>query len=216
MMSDYDTAEDEFLVASRLDSANFWYRYRLAAVYAVTDRKELTAEIYNGLLRDFPKKSDLYYGLIDIYLALGKMEEALSTLDQIDTVFGKSDMSIMTRFDILRRLGRQQEAYAVLEEFNREYSSPQVLSMLGDWQMSMYNDSTALAYYDEALDIAPGFAPAMLGKAETFRMTRRYDEYFSILDAFVQDKDVPAEGKYEYLKALIQHSDPNFLSTSSS
>ena len=213
MMSDYDTAEDEFLVASRLDSANFWYRYRLAAVYAVTDRKELTAEIYNGLLRDFPKKSDLYYGLIDIYLALGKMEEALSTLDQIDTVFGKSDMSIMTRFDILRRLGRQQEAYAVLEEFNREYSSPQVLSMLGDWQMSMYNDSTALAYYDEALDIAPGFAPAMLGKAETFRMTRRYDEYFSILDAFVQDKDVPAEGKYEYLKALIQHSDPNFLST---
>ena len=49
MMSDYDTAEDEFLVASRLDSANFWYRYRLAAVYAVTDRKELTAEIYNGL-----------------------------------------------------------------------------------------------------------------------------------------------------------------------
>ena len=212
LQNDYAAAEEELQAAVRLDSTNFWYRYRLAAVYAATDRKELTVDIYNGLLRDFPKKSDIYYSLIDLYLSMGRLEDALSTLDQIDTVFGKNDISIMTRFDILRRLGRQEEAYRVLEAYNREYSSPQVLSLLGDYRMSMYDDSTALAFYQEALDIAPDFVPAMLGKSEVYRMTRRYDDYFRTLDNFVSDKDIPSQGKCDYLKALVQHSDPNFLS----
>lgn len=211
MQEDYPAAEEEFEKAVALDSSNFWYRYRLAAVYAATGRQELTAEIYNGLLEDFPKKSELYYGLIDLYLSMGKMEEALSTLDQIDTVFGKSDISSITRFDILRNLGRIEEAYAVLEEYNREYSSPQVLAMLGDYQMSMYEDSVAMAYYDEALSLAPDYAPAMLGKAEVYRMTRKYDDYFRTLDIFMEDREIPSEGKCDYFKALVQHSDPNFL-----
>ena len=211
MQNDLELAETGFETAVQLDSSNFWYRHRLAGVYAMTDRKELTVEIYNGLLKDFPKKSDLYYSLIELYLSMGRMEDALSTLDQIDTVFGRSDVSVMTRFDILRRLGRMEEAYQVLEAYNREYSSPQVLAMLGDYRMSMYEDSTALAYYDEALDIAPDYAPALLGKAEVFRITRRYEDYFRTIDVFIKDKDIPAEGKCDYLKALVQHSDPNFL-----
>ena len=198
MQNDLELAETGFETAVQLDSSNFWYRHRLAGVYAMTDRKELTVEIYNGLLKDFPKKSDLYYSLIELYLSMGRMEDALSTLDQIDTVFGRSDVSVMTRFDILRRLGRMEEAY-------------QVLAMLGDYRMSMYEDSTALAYYDEALDIAPDYAPALLGKAEVFRITRRYEDYFRTIDVFIKDKDIPAEGKCDYLKALVQHSDPNFL-----
>lgn len=211
MQNDLELAETGFETAVQLDSSNFWYRHRLAGVYAMTDRKELTVEMYNGLLKDFPKKSDLYYSLIELYLSMGRMEDALSTLDQIDTVFGRSDVSVMTRFDILRRLGRMEEAYQVLEAYNREYSSPQVLAMLGDYRMSMYEDSTALAYYDEALDIAPDYAPALLGKAEVFRITRRYEDYFRTIDVFIKDKDIPAEGKCDYLKALVQHSDPNFL-----
>ena len=211
MQNDLELAETGFETAVQLDSSNFWYRHRLDGVYAMTDRKELTVEIYNGLLKDFPKKSDLYYSLIELYLSMGRMEDALSTLDQIDTVFGRSDVSVMTRFDILRRLGRMEEAYQVLEAYNREYSSPQVLAMLGDYRMSMYEDSTALAYYDEALDIAPDYAPALLGKAEVFRITRRYEDYFRTIDVFIKDKDIPAEGKCDYLKALVQHSDPNFL-----
>ena len=108
-------------------------------------------------------------------------------------------------------MDRNKEAYASLEEYNRQYSSPYVLSTLADYQMSMYNDSTALAYYNEALDIAPDFSPALLGKAETLRMTRRYDEYFKALDSFVTLSDSPAEGKSDYLMAVIQRTDPKFI-----
>ncbi len=209
--ADLDTAEKELRRAVQLDSTNFWYRYRLASLYAMTDRQELTVDIYNSLLRDFPKKSEIYYDLVDVYMSTRKLEEALETIDHIDTVFGKSDMATMTKFDILCKLDRQQEAYALLEEYNKVYSSPQVLSVLGDYNMSMYNDSTALANYDEALDIMPGYAPALLGKAETLRMTRKYPEYFDTLNELVRDKDIPSSGKCDYLQILVQRSDPNFL-----
>ncbi len=213
MLADYDLSEEALKEAARRDTTNFWYRYRLAGLYSVTGRPELTESIYEALLRDFPKKSDIYYNLIELYMAQGKMNEALETLDQIETVFGKSDAIAMTRFDILLRLERQREAYESLEAYNKEYSSPQVLAVLGDYQMSMYNDSTALAFYDEALDIAPDYAPAVLGKAETFRITRKYDRYFETMDQFVQDKNISPVGKSDYLKAIVQRSDPNFLQT---
>lgn len=210
---DFVSAERELKTAVQLDSMNFWYRYRLALVYSATDRKELTIAMYEKLLKDFPKKSDLYYNLIDMYLSDGQSEKALETLSQIEAVAGKNDATAMTRFQLLASQGKQKEAYESLEEYNREYSSPQVLSVLGDYQMSMYNDSTAIRLYDEALDIAPGYAPAVLGKAEALRVTRQYDRYFSIINRFLSDDTVPAVGKCDYLKAVMQQSDPMFLKT---
>ena len=75
----------------------------------------------------------------------------------------------------------------------------------------MYNDSTAVSLYDEALDIAPGYAPALLGKAEAYRITRKYDQYFRTMEKFVTDRDISSKGKADYLKEVIRRSDPNFL-----
>lgn len=212
-MKNMEEAEAQLKTAIQLDSTNFWYRYRLALVYSATDRKELTIKMYEDLLKDFPKKNDLYYNLIDLYLSDNQSDKALETLSQIEAVFGKNDATAMTRFQLLGRLGKQQEAYQSLEEYNKEYSSPQVLSVLGDYQMSMYNDSLALNFYDEALDLEPGFAPALLGKAEALRVTRRYDQYFTVVNKFLSDDAIPAAGKCDYLKAIMQRSDPMFLKT---
>ena len=172
---DMETAEVCMRRAAELDPNNFWYRYRLAAIYSFTSRTELTVEMYEKLLQDFPKKSELYFDLAELYAAQKEYDKALKTLDEIETVFGVTESIAVYRFNILRQTGKIEEAYASLEEYNKQYSSPYILSTLADYQISMYNDSTALAYYNEALDIAPDYSPALLGKAETLRMTRKYD-----------------------------------------
>ena len=210
-MNHIENAEAELEEAVRLDSSNFWYRSRLAMVYSAAGKEELTLAMFEDLIRDFPDKYDLYYTLAELYQSQGMQEKALETLTQIETVFGSNDMTAVAKFDLMRKLGREDEGYEYLEEFNRTYSSPQVLSLLGDRQLSMYNDSLALAMYDEALDIDPSFTPAVLGKAETFRITRQYDRYFSLLRSFVDDDSVPAAGKCSYLNLLVRSADGHFM-----
>ena len=209
--NDAELAEVYLRQANELDPSNFWYRHRLAILYTATQRPELAIDIYEGLLKDFPKKSDLYFELVDLYSARKEFEKALDTLDEIETVFGKTESTAVYRFNLLRGMDRADEAFKSLEEYNKDYSSPYVLTALADWQISMYNDSTALSYYNEALDIAPDYAPALLGKAETLRMTRKYGEYFSVLEKFVSDPATPAQGKNDYLTAIIQRVDPKFM-----
>ena len=204
-------AEEYLKRAVSLDPDNFWYRYRLAGIYGTSQRQELTIDMYEKLLEDFPKRSELYLDMMELYATQGEYEKALDTIEEVETVFGMNEPLAMYRFNLLRSLGKHEEAYASLEKYNEEYSSPYVLSTLADWQMSMYNDSTALMYYDEALELAPDYTPALLGKAETYRLTRKYDEYFSVLDSFVSMDGIPAPAKSEYLLAVVQRTDPKFV-----
>ena len=206
-------AEECLKRAVELDPENYWYRFKLAGLYAYTQRQELTVDMYESLLEDFPKKSELYFDLVELYSAQGEFEKALTTIDEIETVFGITEAIAMYRFNLLRRMDRQEEAYASLEEYNQRYTSPFVLTTLADYQMSMYNDSTALAYYNEALEYAPDYAPALLGKAETLRMTRKYDGYFDVLKRYISAPDSPVQSKSEYLMAVVQRTDPKFVRT---
>lgn len=208
---DMTEAEEYLRKACELDPDNFWYRYRLAAIYGATQRQELTVDMYERLLEDFPKKSELYFDMVEIYASQQDYDKALATIDEIEKVFGVTESLAMYRFNLLRTIGRNEEAYASLEKYNEDYSSPYVLTTLADWQMSMYNDSTALAYYNEALDIVSDYAPAILGKAETYRMTRRYDDYFDTLDSFITSRETRPEAKSDYLMAVVQRTDPKFI-----
>ena len=204
-------AEEYLRKAMELDGTNFWYRYRLAKLYALTQRRELTIDMYEKLMDDFPKRSDLYFEMVELYVGQGSYEKALETIKEIEAVFGMTESIAIYRFNLLRALGRNDEAFESLKNYNKDYSSLYVLTTLADYEMSMYNDSTAVAYYDEALDMSPDYSPALLGKAEALRMTRRYDEYFDVLGKYVEGSDAPVEAKSEYLLAVVQRTDPKFI-----
>ena len=213
MNNEVDAAEEYLKTAVSLDPDNFWYRYRLASIYAGTQRQELTIDMYEKLVEDFPKRTELYEQMVSLYAGQGEFEKALETIGQIETVFGVTDALAMYRFNLLRAMNRQEEAFESLEKYNEEYSSPYVLATLADWHMSNYDDSTAIAYYDEALSLAPDYPPAVLGKAEAYRMTGKYEDYFKVLDTFVESESVLAPEKSDYLMAVVQRTDPKFIRT---
>ena len=211
-LKDGAASEHDFKEAVRIDSTNYWYRYMLAGLYGMTGRKDLTISMYESLLKDFPKRSELYYGLANLYLDQHQDDKALETINDIETQFGKSDATVMTKVNILRGQDKPEEAYKTLHDYyNEEYSSPQIATMLGDYEISMYNDSSAIAYYDEALSIDKNYSPALLGKAEAYRMTRKYPEYFMCLNTLMGDRDASPEGKANYIQAVLKQSDPRFV-----
>jgi tetratricopeptide (TPR) repeat protein len=175
LKNDAEMAEQGLRMAVEIDPANFWYRYKLARLYSLTSRPELTVDMYEKLLEDFPKKSELYFDLVELYASQQEYEKALATISEIETVLGMTESIAMYRFNLLLRLDRKQDAYKSLEDYNSKYSSPHVLSALAEQYLSEYQDSVALNYYNEALELAPDYGPAMIGKAEVMRMAMKYD-----------------------------------------
>lgn len=206
-------AEAELREAVSLDSTNFWYRERLAALYATTGQTDLTVSTYESLLADFPRKTDIYYSLVNLYAQQGRVDKVLETLDTIESLVGKQESVALARYDVLMRLGRREEAFKALEEYNNSFSSPEVLSVMGDAMLSEDKDSLAIEYYREALLEDPVYAPAMLGISEVYRMNGSYDEYFDSMQEFIHSLEILPAAKCQYLTNVFQRSDPQFIAS---
>ena len=211
MLGDADAAAAHFRKAVELDPHNYWYKRRLADLYHAAGEDDMVIQMDESILKEFPDKTDVLYDLLSLYLKQDKYEKALESLDDIEKVVGPSEQAARTRYDILRQMGKNDEAIAVLEDFNDQFTSPSVLSMMGDYYLGEYKDSLALAAYDEALRTQSDYVPAILGRAEVFRTTRRYPEYFAAMDTFITDESVPVEAKGMYVGNIIRSLDPKIV-----
>lgn len=208
---DIAEAEVHLKEAVKLDPKNYWYNDMLARLYSSTSREELTISIYENLLKDHPKKLDIYYNLANLYGKTGNLEKMLRTFDDIETVSGKNEQVTLARYDVLMQMKKPKDAFATLESYANEFASARVLTAMGDHQMQMYDDSLALRYYDEALSYEYDFAPALLGSSEIYRQRRQYDKYFNVASTFMASDMVEASMKSKYLSSVLQHSDPQFV-----
>lgn len=208
---DVKGAQEALRKASELDPGNYWYKDRLALAYSMSGEDDLTVATYEELLKEFPKKNDIYFTLVNLYLKQNQFEKAIAAMDQIETVFGKNESVTGTKYDILLRQNKPAEALKVLEDYNKEYSSPYVLTKLGDHTLAEYKDSVALGYYKEALDIQSDYMPALLGEAEVYRIRRNHDGFFGTLGKFVDDAQTEPQAKSQYLSMLLQRSKPRFI-----
>lgn len=210
-LNETDEAKAAFRKAAMIDPSNFWYKERLARTYSLTGEDDLTIETYEELLKDFPKKNDIYFTLVNLYLKQSQYDKALAAMDQIENVFGKSESVTATRYDILLRQNKPAEALKALTDYNKEFSSPYVLTKLGDHSIAEYKDTAALAYYQEAQDLQNGYIPALLGESEVYRVRRNFPEYFRTVNRFVADEDTDVQTKAQYLDMLARRSDSRFL-----
>ena len=206
-----DKAEEALKKAVALDGGNFWYRRMLCRLYLLRGKTEESVAIYEQLVKDFPGKGDAVYELLDIYLRQGEYNKALAALQEIEKQQGPSEELVRTQYDVLSAMGRQEEGVEYLERFNREYSSPSVLSITGDYYLSEFADSLAQARYEEALSLDSSYAPALLGLAEVCRHQRRYPDYFRTLEPFFTSQEIPAKTKGMYIGNITRGIDPKIL-----
>ncbi len=210
-LQDADGAEQALQKAVALDSTNYWYRRMLGRLYLMRNKLDEGTAQYEALVKAFPDKSSATYELLDIYLARKEFDKALDILSEIEQQRGPSEEVARTQYDIYTAMGRQEEGVAILEQFNRQYSSPSILSMLGDYYLADFADSLAQVHYTEALSLDSSYVPALLGISEVYRHQRRYTDYFNTLDSFFSSEDTPASAKTLYVTNMTRSLDPKIL-----
>ena len=202
-----------FKQAIELSPDNFWYAYALAMFYLRSERQELAVPMLEALAEKYPKKSDLYLDLINVYLSDNEIDKALATLDKIDAIKGKSEVVGLTRTELMlkRPDANPDSVYAALGQYYETCKSPRIASVLGDFYATTYRDSLALRYYDEALELEPDYTPAWYGKAGVYQVLRQYDNFFGSLSHVMRDPYVQPEAKAAQVEQMI--ANPQFVRT---
>ncbi len=207
--NEIDLAEKYLRLAVEKDRTNYWYRIKLAQFYANTDRVEYAIALYENLKNDYPEKNSLYYDIISLYISSNQIDEALKTLDVIENTKGANEATGHARYELLMRQGKADEANLFLENFEKEYPSPQTAFILGDLYKNKFIDTTAVKYYSKALAMDPNYTPAYYGLAEVYRMKRQFPEYFRNINIFMSDKNMYSQTKVRYIREVVMN--PQFV-----
>lgn len=192
-----------------LDSANYWYMDMLGQIYIKNKKMKEAIGVYEQLLEMYPKKSAVYYSLVNLYLGAQETESAKEILRKIEATQGKSEGVALTYFNIYRMEQNWEGALNYLIGFDKEFQSPRVECLIADMYADRYKDSLAIKYYDKALEIDRQYAPAMYGRAEVHRLKGDYGKFFEDIKPFLSNPSIDPQMKTEYLKQIFQV--PNFV-----
>lgn len=198
-----DEAMDMLSRASAISPENQWYRLALARLYAGIGENSPAIGIYRELIDKYPSKSDYYYELIDLLVRDSKLDDALAALDRLEQLRGSDELTYNARYEILVRQNRLDEAEEVVRKMDTDFPSARTALILGDLSKSRYEDSTALRYYNRALELNPDFVPAYFGLAEVYRMERNFYKFFKNINIFLASPEMNPEMKATYFNEIV-------------
>ena len=153
-----------------------------------------------------------YLGLCELSLRdLDAAEKHLQQAVQTDSTNTWYIYAVASLYDARRDQIRAAEYIEKLIKMAPSlYNNPNTLSMVADAKVVARQDSTALAYYNQALLADPEFAPAQYGRMELLRRMGNYPAFFSSLEGFIRNEDVRPEMKSHYLTVLMDNVDSPF------
>lgn len=198
-----DLAEKHLRKAVKLDNNNYWYRAILAGFYGETDRVDIALSLFQELLEDFPKKTSLYYQIIDLYTSDNQIGKALETLNRIEKVRGINEATLNAKYELLSRNNQKAAADSLLLEIAKEYPSARTYYIIGENYKAKYQDTLAIENFEKSIALNEDFTPSYYGLAEVYRYRRQFDKFFKNINVFIKDKDMMPETKISYLQQAI-------------
>ncbi|MBR1868706.1 MAG: tetratricopeptide repeat protein [Bacteroidales bacterium] len=163
------------------------------------------------LRKEAPGDDAVHYYLGVCSLQEGKLDEAESSISKaasLDTANLWYKEALASVYSAKGENAKTAEIYIeLMRKAPSQFASPYTYTILGDKELQAWRDSSALSCYERALEMEPGYAPALLGKAEIYRMRGNYPSFFVSMDEFVRDENIIPAAKAHYLDNLLKHVD---------
>ena len=179
--------------------------------------RETAIKKLSALVAAFPENDAAHFYLGNWLFSEGLTDEAAGHLQravQLDSTNRWYQDALATLY---MQTGRENLAAGIFEELLRKYPSQYhnsyILTVLGDSASAKGRLDQATTWYDQALELDPGYPPALLGKADILRRRRDFPGYFSLLNEVAADQELMPEAKCSYFGALFGSYLPQFFST---
>ena len=187
----------------------------ISAVQAFSDEDYAKAEGLFARLhaRDTTDSAVLHYlGLCEF--ANGKQASAERHLQSAVAADSTNAWYISSLASLYNSQHRRAQTADLLEKLlelkPQSYRNAYTLCLIADVRINQGRDSLATAYYTQALDLEPEYAPARLGLAEANRIKGNTPAYMFNLGKFIENMEVEGQMKSEYLQMVLQNMDARF------
>lgn len=196
--------------AVELAPQNGWYKQVLANYYQTHNMTDKAISVLEDLVEVEESKSDVYYGLLEMYIGQQNYEKAIFALDQIEQLEGKSEQLSMQKFRIYLQMNQKDKAFDEIDELVKEYPNDlRYRIVMGDLYLDNGNAKKALNLYQGVLKEEPENPLAQLSMASYYEKTGDKQKSDKVLEEIVLNPSLDSETRVSVMRRVIYSAEMN-------
>jgi tetratricopeptide (TPR) repeat protein len=207
-------AENFIKKALRIEPGNVYYQLLLADIYFMQQKNEKGLEVQRGLAKTYSNDLNIQISYLSTLLYTERFEEAIETIDHIETISGFNNELSMQKQQILMEMGRNEDAIAEAERLVNFFpEEPVYLEVLADLYSKNGQEEKAFEIYQRMLEVQPENAMARLLLADYYRERGDDENSFQQLKIAFQSEQFSVEGKGRILFSyyMMSEEDTTYL-----
>lgn len=163
---DFETAIDKFMSAAKImpTDTNSVQNAAYAAINGENNEKAL--ELLQETVNRGSKNLNIYLNIVQLHMTNENLEKALEVTRQAKKVFPTNNMLNRQEVDLLRKLGKLDEAIEQLKiAISNEPDNALLPFFLGILYEEAEDEANAIVWYDKAIEVDPTYYDAAFNKA---------------------------------------------------
>ncbi|GHV50369.1 hypothetical protein FACS1894181_10850 [Bacteroidia bacterium] len=135
---------------------NFTYKMALAAMTREAGLFAESVDVYNGLVEEYPEKTELIYYLADVLIQSGQTLKAIEAYNSLESAMGMSEGLAVQKYRLYNLLEKPDSAMLEIEKLSAKFPlEARYPIMIGDLYLEEGKADKAYASYQKAHAIDP-------------------------------------------------------------
>ncbi|MBU1232733.1 MAG: tetratricopeptide repeat protein [Proteobacteria bacterium] len=164
----------EMLVEQHPD--NFGHRFRLAEIYYYTGEYDKALALYEKLQEEKSESIQIVNKMVGVFMLKKDHEKAMATVDSFLAKFPDNDKAVMLKAKIYFSQGYLDLAENVLLPEADKGKNVTLIVMLAELYNLNKEVSSAVAYFQKALELAPNNIEIMMKLADLYMKSQKKEE----------------------------------------
>ena len=196
--------------AIELEPDNNEFGERLAQTYLYQNNIPAAAEVYEGLVKRMPDRTDYLELLLRIYQQQRDYPKILSTLDRIELQEGQTEEITLEKMQAHAMMDDNEGAYRELKSLIDSHPFDMNLKvMLGNWFLNQGKKQEALDTFNSVLKEEPDHAQAQMSLMDYYRSEGENDRADTYLYDILVNPRTDPNTRVELIRNWVKNSEEN-------
>lgn len=201
----YETSLQHINAAVSLDDKNKWYLKFQIDLTKSLGLYNQTTSAYELRRKNYPDNPTFDIEFSDFYIQSKQYTKALELYQSIEKKIGVSEEVNRNKYIIHYKLGEHDKAELELKKLIKTFPSKmKYYILLGDMKITQHDKESALAIYNEALQIKPNDPYILAEIAHQYYTKGELEQSFEIYEKVIADKSYNTKDKMDLLRRFLR------------